>query len=161
MDKLVMTSRGYEILQNALRHRLEIERPRLMERLQEAIADDPDLAENAAYQSAKVEQEMNETAIAELHDKLARAEVIDVSALSCDVIRFGATVTLTDEDSGEQQVWQLLGEPEADAHSGRISVASPIGRALLGKSKGETVDVQTPGGVKSYEIENVEWLDVS
>jgi transcription elongation factor GreA len=160
MDKLPMTLKGYAILQAELQRRVEIERPRLIQRLQEAKADDPDIAFNAAYQAANVEQERNEAAIAELHDKLARAEVIDVSALSGNIVRFGATVVLRDDDSGERKVWQLVGEPEADAHQGKISVTSPIGRALLGKRKGDAVEVQAPGGVKSYEIDEVEWRDL-
>ena len=93
-----------------------------------------------------------------LKDKLARAEVIDVSKLSGDTVKFGATVSLIEENTGENKVWQIVGEPEADALEGSISVTSPIARALIGKSKGETVEVETPGGAKVYQIRKVEWL---
>jgi transcription elongation factor GreA len=102
-------------------------------------------------------QAHNEGAIAELEDKLARAEVIDVSKLSGDTIKFGATVTLIDEDTDEKRVWQIVGEPEADAKKGKISITSPLARALIGKTKGTSVEVVTPGGAKAYEIKKVDW----
>jgi transcription elongation factor GreA len=111
------------------------------------------------YQAAKTEQEINEARIAELEDRLARAEVIDVSKLSGDTIKFGATMTLTEEDTGQKKVWQIVGEPKADAHKGKISVTSPIARALIGKTKEDTVEVDTPGGAKIYKIRRVEWLE--
>jgi transcription elongation factor GreA len=95
--------------------------------------------------------------IAELEDKLARAEIIDVSKLSGDTITFGATVTLIDEDTEKKAVWQLVGEPEADAKKGKISITSPLARALVGKKKGASVEVVTPGGAKAYEVMKVEW----
>ena len=156
-----MTAAGHLALEYELKHRIRVERPRLVERIQEAIADDSNLAENAGYHAAKAEQEINEARIAELEDKLARAEVIDVSKLSGDTIKFGATVTLIDEDTGEKKVWQLVGEPEADASKGRISVTSPIARALIGKTKGTTVEVEAPGGAKVYKIRQVEWVEDS
>ena len=156
-----MTAAGHSALEDELKHRIRVERPRLVERIQEAIADDSDLAENAGYHAAKAEQEINEARIAGLEDKLARAEVIDVSKLSGDTIKFGATVTLIDEDTGEKKVWQLVGEPEADASKGRISVTSPIARELIGKTKGTTVKVEAPGGAKVYKIRQVEWLEDS
>jgi len=146
-------------LEDELKHRIRVERPRLIQRIQEAIADDTNLAENSEYQAAKADQEFNEARIAELEDKLARAEVIDVSKLSGNTIRFGALVTLIDEDSGEKKVWQVVGEPEADANKGKISVTSPIARALIGKNKGDTVEVEAPGGAKTYKVRNVEWLE--
>ena len=130
-----MTAAGHAALEDELKHRIGVERPRLIQRIQQAIADDSNLAENSEYQAAKADQEFNEAPIVELEDKLARAEVIDVSRLSGDTIRFGASVTLIDEDSGEKKVWQIVGEPEADATNGKISVTSPIGRALIGKNK--------------------------
>ena len=93
-------------------------------------------------------------------NKLARAEVIDVSKHSGDTIRFGAMVTLIDEDRGEQKVWQIVGEPEADANKGKISVTSPVARALIGKEVGDTVTVQSPKGKREYEVTRVDWLDV-
>jgi transcription elongation factor GreA len=116
-----------------------------------------DLAENAEYHAAQELQEANEARIVELEDKLARAEVIDVSKLSGDTIKFGATVTLIDEDTGERQVWKIVGEPEADAKHGTISITSPISRALIGNKKGASVEVVTPGGPQAYRIEKVEW----
>jgi transcription elongation factor GreA len=159
MIKLPMTAAGYSALENELKHRVRVERARLIQRIQEAIADDSNLAENSEYQAAKAEQEVNEARIAELEDKLSRAEVIDVSKLSGAIIKFGATVTLIDKDTGNKRVWQLVGEPEADANKGRISVTSPIARALIGKTKGATVEVETPGGAKVYEAQQVEWLE--
>ncbi|MGB6286625.1 MAG: transcription elongation factor GreA [Xanthobacteraceae bacterium] len=159
MIKLPMTAAGYSALENELKHRVRVERARLIQRIQEAIADDSNLAENSEYQAAKAEQEVNEARIAELEDKLSRAEVIDVSKLSGAIIKFCATVTLIDKDTGNKRVWQLVGEPEADANKGRISVTSPIARALIGKTKGATVEVETPGGAKVYEVQQVEWLE--
>jgi transcription elongation factor GreA len=152
MNRVPITAAGHRALEDELKHRIRVERPRLIQRIQEAIADDSSLAENSVYQAAKADQEVNETRIAELEDRLARAEVIAVSKLSGDVIRFGATVTLIDEDSGETKVWQIVGEPEADATEGEISITSPIARALIGKNKGNTVEVEPPGGTKTYKV---------
>src|SRR5262245_55458885 len=110
-----MTAAGHSALESELKHRISVERPRLIQRL----ADDTNLAENSDYQIAKAEQQTNEARIVELEDKLARAEVIDVSKLSGDTIKFGATVTLIDEDTGEKKVWQIVGEPESDATNGK------------------------------------------
>ena len=159
MNKFPMTAVGHLVLEEELKHRIQVERPRLIQRIQEAIADDSNLAENSEYQAAKTEQEINENRIAELEDKLARAEVIDVSKLSGDTIKFGATVTLMEEDTGEKKVWQIVGEPEADAHNGKISVTSPIARALIGKTKDDTIEVDAPGGAKIYKVRRVEWLE--
>ncbi len=159
MNRFPITAAGHVALEDELKHRIRVERPRLIQRIQEAIADDTNLAENSEYQAAKADQEFNEARIAELEDKLARAEVIDVSKLSGNTIRFGALVTLIDEDSGEKKVWQVVGEPEADANKGKISVTSPIARALTGKNKGDTVEVEAPGGAKTYKVRNVEWLE--
>src|SRR4029453_10925280 len=130
MNRLPVTAAGHAALQDELKHRIRVERPRLIQRLQQAIADDSNLAENSEYQAAMADQRTNEARIAELEDKLARVEVIDVSKLSGDTIRFGATATLFDEDSGEQKVWQIVGEPEAAAKKGKISLTSPVARAL-------------------------------
>jgi transcription elongation factor GreA len=156
--KYPMTAEGHAGLQDELRRRIRNERPQLAERIQEAIADDPNLVENSGYQAAVAEQAVNEKRIAELEDKLARAEIIDVSKLSGETVKFGATVTLIDEDSGERRICQIVGEPEADASKGKISVGSPIGRALIGKAKGTAVVVETPRGDKTYRIQQVEWL---
>ena len=156
-----MTAAGHSALEDELKQRFRVERPRLVQRIQEAIADDSNLAENSEYQAAIAEQEINEARIVELEDKLARAEVIDVSKLSGDTIKFGATVTLIDEDTGEKWVWQIVGEPEADVKKGKISVTSPIARALIGKSKGAIVEVEAPAGAKVYKIRQVGWPEDS
>nr|WP_024507565.1 transcription elongation factor GreA [Bradyrhizobium sp. ARR65] len=158
MMKYPMTAAGHAALRDELRDRVRNERPRLAKRIQEAIADDPNLVENSEYQAALAEQSVNEIRIAELEDRLARAEVIDVSKLSGETVKFGATVTLMDEDTGEKRICQLVGEPEANVSRGKISVSSPIGRALIGKTKGTAVVVETPRGDKIYRIEKVEWL---
>ena len=157
MNRIAVTAVGHAALEDELKNRIRVERPRLIARVQDAIADDSNLAENSEYQAAKADQAINEARIAELEDKLARAEVIDVSRLSGDTITFGATVTLIEEDSGERKVWQIVGEPEADVGKGKISVTSPIARALIGKNKGDTVEVEAPGGVKSYKVRKVGW----
>jgi transcription elongation factor GreA len=158
MNKLPMTAAGRLALQNELTNRIRVERPRLIQRIQEAIADDTNLAENSGYQAAKAEQELNEARIGELEHKLARAEIINVAKLSGDTIKFGATVTLIEEETGEKKIWQIVGETEADAHKGKISIVSPIARALIGKSKGERIEVEAPGGAKVYKIHLVKWL---
>ena len=156
MDKIPMTAAGYTTLENELKHRQQVERPRIIQQITDARTHG-DLSENAEYHAAKEQQSLNEGRIAELEDKLARAEVIDVSKLSGDTITFGATVTLVDEDTEKKQVWQLVGEPEADAKKGKISITSPLARALIGKGKGTSVEVMTPSGAKAYEIKKVEW----
>ncbi|MGE3146257.1 MAG: transcription elongation factor GreA [Pseudorhodoplanes sp.] len=156
MEKIPMTAAGYTLLENELKHCQQVERPRIIQQISEARTHG-DLSENAEYHAAKESQSHNEGRIAELEDKLARAEVIDVSKLSGDTIKFGATVTLIDEDTEEKKVWQIVGEPEADAKSGRISITSPLARALIGKTKGTSVEVVTPGGAKAYEVKKVEW----
>src|SRR6201987_2652062 len=133
MNKFPMTAAGHAALEDELKQRIRVERARLVQRVKEAIADDSNLAENSEYQAAKAEQEINEARIAELEDKLARAEIIDVSRLSGDTIKFGATVTLLDEDTAQKKVVQIVGEPEADPNKGRVSITSPIARALIGK----------------------------
>jgi transcription elongation factor GreA len=157
MIRLPITSAGHAALERELKHRIQVERPRFIQRIKEAIADDSNLAENSEYQNAKADQENNEARIAELEDKLARAEVIDASKFSGDTIMFGAVVTLIDEDSGEKRVWQIVGEPEADANKGKISITSPIARALIGKNKGDMVEVEAPGGARSYQVGKVAW----
>jgi transcription elongation factor GreA len=156
MDKIPMTAAGYSLLEQELKHCQQIERPRIIQQITDARSHG-DLSENAEYHAAKEAQSHNEGRIAELEDKLARAEVIDVSKLSGDTIKFGATVTLIDEDTDEKKIWQLVGEPEADAKKGKISITSPLARALLGKTKGSNIEVVAPGGAKAYEVVKVEW----
>ena len=156
MEKVPMTSLGYAALSDELKQRQSVERPRIIQHIAEARSHG-DLSENAEYHAAKEEQSHNEGRIAELEDKLARADVIDITQLSGDIIKFGATVTLVDEDTEKKQVWQIVGEVEADAKKGRISITSPLARALIGKKKGSSVEVNTPGGARAYEITKVEW----
>ena len=156
MEKIPMTAAGYAALEQELKHRQQVERPRIIQQISDARTHG-DLSENAEYHAAKEQQAHNEGRVAELEDKLARADVIDVSKLSGDTVTFGATVTLVDEDTDEKRVWQLVGEPEADAKHGRISITSPLARALIGKAKGASVEVVTPGGAKAYEVKKVEW----
>jgi transcription elongation factor GreA len=156
MDKIPMTAAGYAALEEQLRQCQQVERPRIIQQITDARTHG-DLSENAEYHAAKEAQSLNEGHIAELEDKLARAEVIDVSKLSGDTITFGATVTLIDEDTEKKAVWQIVGEPEADAKKGKISISSPLARALVGKKKGAQVEVVTPGGARAYEVMKVEW----
>ena len=156
MEKIPMTAAGYAVLEAELKHRQQVERPRIIQQISDARTQG-DLSENAEYHAAKEQQAHNEGRIAELEDKLARADVIDVSKLSGDTVKFGATVTLVDEDTDEKRVWQIVGEPEADAKEGRISISSPLARALIGKMKGASVEVVTPGGARAYEVKKIEW----
>jgi transcription elongation factor GreA len=156
MDKIPMTAAGYSVLETELKQRQQVERPRIIQAIADARSHG-DLSENAEYHAAKELQSHNEGRIAELEDKLARAEVIDVSKLSGDTVKFGATVTLIDEDTDKKAVWQIVGEPEADAKKGKISITSPLARALVGKKKGANVEVVTPGGAKAFEVVKVEW----
>jgi transcription elongation factor GreA len=154
-----MTSSGYSALEDELKNRTQVERPRSVKRLQHAMSEASNLSENSEYQAALAEQAVNESRIAELEDKLARAEIIDLAKQSGDIIRFGATVTIVDEDSKAKNTWQIVGEPEADASRGRISVTSPIGRALIGKNRGDSVEVEVPSGIRSYKVQKVEWAE--
>ncbi|SHO60225.1 transcription elongation factor GreA [Pseudoxanthobacter soli DSM 19599] len=157
MEKIPMTAAGYTSLEVELKHRSQIERPRIIQAISEARAHG-DLSENAEYHAAKEQQSLNEGRIAELEDKLSRAEIIDVSKLSGSTIKFGATVTLIDEDTEEEKVYQIVGDVEADVKQGRVSISSPIARALIGKATGDTVEVVAPGGARSYEITNVRFI---
>ena len=154
MEKVPMTAGGYAALEVELKKRQSEDRPRIIEHIAEARSHG-DLSENAEYHAAKEEQSHNEGRIAELEDKLARADIIDISKLSGDTIKFGATVTLVDEDTEEKKVFQIVGENEADVKSGKVSITSPTARALIGNKTGDSVEVNTPGGGKSYELLDV------
>ena len=154
MEKVPMTGKGLATLEEELRHRQQIERPRIIQAISDARSLG-DLSENAEYHAAKEAQSMNEGRVLELESLISRAEVIDVSKLSGNRVKFGATVKLVDEDTEEEKVYQIVGEPESDVRSGRMSIASPVARALIGKAVGDTVEVATPGGGKSYEIVEV------
>lgn len=156
MEKVPMTVEGFKKLETEL-HRLKaVERPRIIQAIAEARAHG-DLSENAEYHAAKEAQGLNESKVAELEDKLSRAEVIDVSKLSGDTVKFGATVVVIDEDTDEKARYQIVGEFEADVKAGKISITSPIARALIGKQKGDSIEVMTPGGGKSYELVEVRY----
>ncbi len=154
MEKVPLTNKGLVALEEELKHRQQVERPRIVAAISEARSHG-DLSENAEYHAAKEAQSLNEGRVLELESLISRAEVIDISKLSGDRVKFGATVKLVDEDTDEEKTYQIVGEPEADVRSGRVSVTSPIARALIGKGVGDTVEVTTPGGGKSYEIVGV------
>lgn len=157
MNKVPMTAQGFATLKEELRWRQQEERPRIIEAIAEARSHG-DLSENAEYHAAKEAQSLNEGRVAELEDLVARAEIIDVTKLSGDKVKFGATVVLVDEDTEEQKTYQIVGDQEADVKSGRISISSPIARALIGKEVGDAVEVNAPGGARGYEIVEVRFV---
>jgi transcription elongation factor GreA len=157
MERIPMTAAGFKSLEDEVNHLKNVERHEIIK----AIADarqHGDLSENAEYHAAKERQGFIEGRVLELEDQIGRAEVIDVSKLSGTTVKFGATVTLVDEDTDEKRKYQIVGDVESDAKHGRISLSSPIARALIGKGKGDTVEVTTPGGARSYEILKVEFI---
>ena len=152
-----MTGEGYHVLDEELKRLKSVDRPEVIGQISEARLHG-DLSENAEYHAAKERQGWIEGRIAEIEDKMARAQVIDVSRLSGSQVKFGATVTVVDEDTEEEGRYQIVGEHEADVRSGRISLSSPLSRAMIGKEVGDVVEVNTPGGVKAYEILKLEWV---
>jgi len=156
MERVPMTIEGYKNLEVELQRLKAVERPRIIAAISEARAHG-DLSENAEYHAAKEQQGMNEARVSEIEDKINRAEVIDTSKLSGDKVKFGATVTLQDEDSEDKVTYTIVGDTEADLKNGKISISSPIARALIGKSKGESVDVTTPKGTRTLEVLKVAW----
>ena len=156
MEKIPMTAAGYSVLETELKHRQQVERPRIIQQITDARTHG-DLSENAEYHAAKESQSLNEGRIAELEDKIGRAEIIDPAKLSGTTVKFGATVTLEDEDSGEKVKYKIVGEHEANVRDGKISIVSPIARALIGKSKGDSAEVTTPRGTRSYEVLKIEY----
>jgi transcription elongation factor GreA len=157
MEKVPMTGEGYISLDEELKRLKSIERPAVIAAISEARAHG-DLSENAEYHAAKERQGWIEGRIAEIEDKMARAQVIDVAKLSGAQIKFGATVSVIDEDTEEAARYQIVGEHEADVKQGKISVTSPLARGMIGKEVGDVVEINTPGGVKSYEIRKLEWV---
>lgn len=156
VEKVPMTPSGFTKLQEELRWRQQEERPRIIEAIAEARAHG-DLSENAEYHAAKEAQSYNEGRITELEDFTTRAEVIDLTKMSGTKIKFGATVKLIDEDTNDHKVYQIVGDQEADVKEGRISISSPIARAMIGKEVGDSIEVNAPGGSKAYEILSVSW----
>lgn len=151
-----MTGGGYQALDDELRRLKTQERPSVIAAISEARSHG-DLSENAEYHAAKERQGWIEGRIAEIEDKISRAQVIDVSKLSGSQVKFGATVSLVDEDTEEESRYQIVGEHEADVKQGRVSVTSPLARAMIGKEVGDVIEVSTPSGVKAYEILKVDW----
>jgi transcription elongation factor GreA len=155
-ERVPMTVEGFKKLEAEL-HRLKAEeRPRIIQQISDA-REHGDLSENAEYHAAKEAQGLNEAKVAEIEDKIGRADVIDTSKLSGGTVKFGATVSLEDEDSGDKVKYRIVGEHEADVRAGMISITSPIARALIGKSKGDSAEVTTPKGARSYEILKIEY----
>ncbi|WP_026353748.1 transcription elongation factor GreA [Woodsholea maritima] len=157
MNKIPMTVEGHQALDDELKHLKAVERPAVIAAISEA-REHGDLSENAEYHAAKERQGYIEGRVQELEDKLARAQVIDVSKMSGDQVKFGATVTVIDEDTEEEASYKIVGDDESDVRSGKISLSSPIARALINKEVGDIVEFNAPGGVKSYEILKVEWV---
>jgi transcription elongation factor GreA len=152
-----MTAEGYARLDEELRHLKNTARPEVIKAIAEA-REHGDLSENAEYHAARERQSFIEGRVAELEDKISRAQVIDPAKLTGDTVKFGATVTVVDEDTDEETTYQIVGESEADVKQGRIAITSPIARALVGKSVGDSVEVATPRGAKAYEILKVAFV---
>ncbi|MCB9994388.1 MAG: transcription elongation factor GreA [Hyphomicrobiaceae bacterium] len=157
MEKIPMTPEGHARLSAERANRVAVERPRIIAAIAEARAHG-DLSENAEYHAAKEQQSLNEGRILELESILALADIIDVRKLSGDRVKFGATVSLVDEDTEEEKTYQIVGDPEADLKVGKVSVSSPIARALIGKETGDVVEVAAPSGARSYEIIDVKFV---
>ncbi|MEO5808217.1 transcription elongation factor GreA [Devosia sp.] len=156
MDKIPMTISGHKALSAEYVRRTSNERRRIVEAISEARAHG-DLSENAEYSAAKEQQSLNEGRIQELESMLALADIIDVTKLSGSTVKFGATVTYIDEDTEEEKTYQVVGDPEANASEGRISISSPIARAMIGKEAGDSFEVSAPGGARSYEILKIKY----
>lgn len=156
MEKIPMTRGGFDALDEELKTLKTVERPAVIRAIAEA-REHGDLSENAEYHAARERQSFVEGRIKELEAILGRAEVIDPARLS-GTVKFGATVTLADEDSGEEKTYQIVGEVEADLERGLLNIRSPLARALIGKDEGDSVDVKTPGGQKSYEVLSIRYI---
>ncbi len=151
MEKVPMTKVGYQMLETEIKQLKSVERPAVVKAISEA-REHGDLSENAEYHAAKERQSFIEGRLMEIESLIGRAQVIDPTTLSGDQIKFGATVRLVDEDTDEEATYRIVGEIEADVKEGRISITSPIARALIGKEVGDSVEVNTPGGGRSYEV---------
>jgi transcription elongation factor GreA len=156
--RVPMTNRGYQLLMEELKRLKSVERPKNVREIEEARGHG-DLSENAEFHAAKERQSLLDLQIRDIEDKLARAQVIEVAKLSGDKVVFGATVALADSDTGDKMVYQIVGDHEAEPKNGKISISSPVARALIGKSEGDEVQVRTPTGVRSLEILSVEFID--
>lgn len=156
--RLPMTYRGYQRLMEELKRLKSVERPKIVREIEEARGHG-DLSENAEFHAAKERQALLDVQIREMEDRLARAQIIEVSKLSGDRVVFGATVTLADGDTGDKVVYQIVGDHEAEPKNGKISISSPVARALIGKSEGDEVQVRTPTGVRTLEILRLDFID--
>lgn len=156
-EKVPMTASGYARLEEELKHLRSVARPEVIKAIAEA-REHGDLSENAEYHAARERQSFIEGRVAELEDKISRAQVIDPSKLSGDTVMFGATVEVVDEDTDQESTFQIVGETEAEVKEGRIAVTSPMARALIGKQEGESVEVTTPKGTKAYEILKIRYI---
>ena len=157
MEKIPMTASGFKGLEDELNQLKNVDRHEIIKAIAEARAHG-DLSENAEYHAAKEKQSFIEGRVMELEDQIGRADVIDISKLSGSSVKFGATVTLVDEDTDEERKFQIVGDVESDAKKGRISLSSPIARALIGKYEGDVAEVQAPGGVREYEIVELRYV---
>jgi transcription elongation factor GreA len=156
MERVPMTVEGFRTLEAELQRLKSEERPRIIQAISEARSHG-DLSENAEYHAAKEQQGFNEARVADIEDRISRADVIDTSKLSGNTVKFGATVTLVDEDTDEKVKYKIVGDFEASVRDGKISISSPIARALIGKSKNDSAEVTTPKGARSYQILKIEW----
>lgn len=152
-----MTAEGYAALEREAKHLKTVERPRIIKAIAEARAHG-DLSENAEYHAAKEQQGMTEARVLELEDTLSRAQIINIASMAGDRVKFGATVTIIDEDTEEEIRYQIVGDFESDASRGRISISSPVARALMGKKVGDSTEVATPGGGRVFEIIKIEYI---
>ena len=153
-----MTTKGFQFLVEELKRLKSVERPKNVREIEEA-RDHGDISENAEFHAAKERQSLLDLQIRDIEDKLARAQVIEISKLSGDKVVFGATVALTDGDTGDKVIYQIVGDHEAEPKNGKISISSPVARALIGRSEGDEVQVRTPTGVRSFEILSVEYIE--
>ena len=156
MEKAPMTLEGYNSLEAELKRLKSTERPDVIKAIA-AAREHGDLSENAEYHAARERQAFIEGRVGTIEDLLSRAEVIDVTSIKGKVIKFGATVRVADEDTDEKNTYQIVGEHEADIKSSKLSITSPMARAMIGKTVGDSVEVTTPGGTKSYEIMTVKY----
>lgn len=157
-SRLPMTYRGYQRLMEELKRLKGVERPKIVGEIEEARGHG-DLSENAEFHAAKERQALLDVQIREIEDRLARGQIIEVSKLSGDKVVFGATVTLADGDTGDKVVYQIVGDHEAEPKNGKISISSPVARALIGKSEGDEVQVRTPTGIRTLEILRLDFID--
>ena len=159
MVKFPITPQGYEKLQQEISHLKHVMRPEIIAAIATA-REFGDLSENAEYHAAREKQSFNEGRILELEDKMSRAEIIDHTKFSNDSVKFGATVKLIDDDTEEESTYQIIGEYEMDINKKRISIQSPLAKALIGKSVGDIVEVSTPKGIKAYEILEIKFQEI-